>query len=167
MDSHPLVKSLKMRPFPNRASEMEGSDSKPAQAAHSEPARDPDVPCTSCPGPQGILGPKSSRKRSVKSSKPQGGWGWRLNLLRLRSETLRGSFLLRRDPASKESLAQGIPEDKWGGVPGARAVAVIAPWVGAQVEALSSFFIFRGRQRKRGREASNRGGYLKSQVLKT
>lgn len=47
-------------------------------------------------------------------------------------------FLLRQDPASRESPALGIPEDKWGGVPGARATvllpSVIAPWVGAQVD---------------------------------
>lgn len=56
-----------------------------------------------------------------------------LNLLRLRSEKLRGSFFTET-LASKERPAQGIPEDKWGGVPGARAVAVIALWAGAQVD---------------------------------
>lgn len=77
MDTHPLVKSLKMYPFPNRASEMQGSGSKPAQAAHSEPARDPNRPCVASLGAGGILGPESLCKRSVKTSKPQDGWGWR------------------------------------------------------------------------------------------
>lgn len=79
-------------------------------------------------------------KGQLKISKPQDRMGVEthvgsLNLPRLRKEkNPERIFLLRRDPASRESPAQGIPEDKWGGVPGARAVAVIAPWVGAQVD---------------------------------
>lgn len=65
IDTHPLVKSLKMCPFPNRASEMQGSGSRAAQAAHSEPARHPDRLCVASLGARGILGPESLCKRSV------------------------------------------------------------------------------------------------------
>lgn len=81
IDPHLLVKSLKMCPFPNRASETGGSDSKPALKLHIRSQQETQT-CTVCTtlGPQGILGPESSCKRSIKSSKPQDGWGggvWR------------------------------------------------------------------------------------------
>lgn len=159
MDSHPLVKSLKMCPFPNRASEMDGSNSKLHVQSQQEAQT---CPVQAALGPQGILGPESSCKRSVKNQQTARRMGVEthvrsLNLLRLRSENTERIFLLRRDPASKESPAQGIPEDKWGGVPGARAVAVIAPWVGAQVDSplqlrarlgLCSFSSFGGGREK-------------------
>jgi hypothetical protein len=77
MDPYLLVKSLKMCPFPNRASETGGSYSKPALKLHIQSQQETQT-CTvhTTPGPQGILGPESSCKRSVKSSKPQDGWGW-------------------------------------------------------------------------------------------
>lgn len=90
--------------------------------------------------PQGILGPESSCKRSVKNqqtARQDGGGDTRQESKSSETQERKKPeriFLLRRDPASRESPAQGIPEDKWGGVPGARAVAVIAPWVGAQVD---------------------------------
>lgn len=91
-------------------------------------------------GPQGILGPESSCKRSVKNqqtARQDGGGDTRREFKSSETQERKKPekiFLLRRDPASRESPAQGIPEDKWGGVPGAMAVAVIAPWVGAQVD---------------------------------